>query len=398
MKITPKVMLTQKAVALVKDWHDEPPIWEDYSPEETTSTIEALMLALAEAIAAGWETVRIVVDDMDIRVEPETGVMVGWFLPQYLADRYRVDGGETDLHLTVCFLGDVDDLTVEQTRMLTGIVAEVAASTPAPFGVIDGWSTFENEDATVWFAVPEMTGLDDFQSRLSVALTDAGIESKQYDGGFHPHITLAYLEPGAEPPAVQVLRSEPFLLESMTVAVGGTRFDVQFADNFDSYREFADNEYETNPNVFQASPFVPFVKSVIDAPKRFTLGPWYVPNEVDSHGDWTDADELQEALWRYVKSGYRDIHLQHSADIKAGEWVEAMSLPWAMTVPVIDVNGEVSDHVYPKGTVLLGVQWEVWSWPLVLEGKITGYSIGGSSMMRDEPAPGPDLTPGPSMV
>ncbi len=398
MKVTPKVMLTKKAVELVTAWHAEPPLWEGYSADETTATVKALMVDLAEVMDAGWETVRIVVDDMDLRIEPETGVMVAWILPEGLADRYQVDGGETDLHLTVCFLGDVNQLSIDQTRMLTGIVAEVAAATPAPFGVIDGTGTFENEESTVWFAVPQMTGLDDFQARLSVALTGAGFEAKQYEGGYTPHITLAYLEPGEEPPAVTIPRSEPLLMEAITVAVGGTRFDVAFAENFDAYNLFADKEHESNPDVFRDAPFVPFVKSVIDAPKRFTLGPWYIPNEVDSHGDWTDPDELQEALWRYVKSGYRGIHLQHSADIQAGEWVEAMTLPWEMTVPVIDMNGEVTHHIYPKGTVLLGVQWEVWAWTLVLEGKITGYSIGGSSLMRNEPAPPSALPSGPSLV
>ena len=387
MKVTPKVMLTTKAVELVAAWQEEPPDWDDYSVDETTATVDALVLALAEAVAAGWETVRIVVDDLDIRVEPETGVMVGWFLPDDLAYRYQVDGGETDLHLTVSFLGDMDELSVEQTRLLTGVVAEVASATPAPFGVIDGTDTFENEDATVWFAVPQMTGLDDFHDRLSAALTGAGFDPKQYGSGFHPHITLAYLESGDEPPAVVVPRSAPILMQSITVAVGGTRFDVEFAENWDAYRPFEEAEYQSNPDSWRSGPYVPFVKSVIESPKRFTLGPWYVPNEVDAHGDWTDPDELQQALWRYVRAGYRGIHLQHSPDLAAGEWVEAMTLPWAMTIPVIDVNGAVTDHVYPAGTVLLGVVWEPWAWTLVLEGKITGYSIGGSSLMRDEQAP-----------
>ena len=38
-------------------------------------------------------------------------------------------------------------------------------------------------------------------------------------------------------------------------------------------------------------------------------------------------------------------------------------------MPVIDVNGEVAAHIYPAGTVLLGVIWEPWAWDLVLAGK-----------------------------
>lgn len=388
MKMTPKVMPIAKAIQFVSAWEQSPPEWDGYSQDEAAATVAALSQALAEAVAAGWETVQVVVDDLDVRIEPTTGVMVGWFLPDDMAYQYRVDGGETDLHVTVAFLGDMDDLTVEQTRILTGVVAEVASSTPAPFGVIDGWGTFENEDATVWWAKPEFTGLAEFHDRLVEALAAAGIEvqGKGADA-WHPHVTLAYLEPGEEPPAVAVTRSEPILMQSITVAVGGTRFDVEFAENWEAYHQFAEGEYDSNPDAWRARPYVPLVKSVVTAPKRFTLGPWYLPDTEDAHGDWTDPDTLQAALWEYVRSGYRTIHLQHSPDIPAGEWVEAMTLPWAMEVPVIDVNGEVAAHVYPAGTVLLGVVWEPWAWELVLTGKITGYSIGGSSLMRDEPAP-----------
>lgn len=387
MKVTPKVMPTAKAVEFVTAWQESPPLWDGYSNDEAVATIDALAAALAEAVVAGWETVQIVVDDLDIRVEPQTGVMVGWFLPDDLAYQYGVEGGETDLHLTTVYLGDMDDLTVEQTRLLTGIVAEVASATPAPFGVIEGTGTFENDDAKVWWAKPEFSGLEEFYERLFDALTGAGFTPRKDYGAYTPHITLAYLDSDEEAPSVTVPRSAPILMRAITVAIGGTRFDVEFADNWDAYHSFENAEYEANPDIWRSRPYVPLVKSVIEAPKRFTLGPWYVPNEVDAHGDWTDAEELQQALWRYVRAGYRGIRLQHSPDIEAGEWVEAMTLPWAMTVPVIDVNGSVTDHIYPAGTVLLGVVWQPWAWTLVLEGKITGYSIGGSSLMRDEQAP-----------
>jgi hypothetical protein len=387
MQITPKVMPTKKAIALVESWQADTPQWDEVPEQDVMSAVEALAAALAEAVEAGWETVQITMDDLDIRVEPETGVMVGWFLNDDLAYNYKVDGGETDLHVTVGYLGDVDDLTTEQTRILTGVVAEVASATPAPFGVLDGTGTFENEDGTVWFAVPHIEGLAEFRESLIKALADAGIEVRQDHGEYVPHMTLAYLDEGEEAPAVTVGRSAPFMLHSITVAIAGTRFDVEFADNWDAYRKFEDAEYESNPDVWRSRGFVPFVKSTVEEAKRFTLGPWYIPNEVDAHGDWTDPEELQGSLWAYVRSGYRSIHLQHQPDTQAGEWVEVMTLPWPMTLPVIDPNGNVAEHIYPAGTVLMGVVWEQWAWPMVLAGEITGYSIGGSSYLVDLPAP-----------
>lgn len=121
--------------------------------------------------------------------------------------------------------------------------------------------------------------------------------------------------------------------------------------------------------------------------KRFTLGPWYIPDQQDAHGEWTDSLELQNALWNYVKSGDRRIRLQHNKNVVAGEWVEAMTWPYPVTVPVTKVDGTSEDITYPAGTVFMGTQWEPWAWELVKKGKLTGYSIGGKAerMLVDLP-------------
>ena len=113
--------------------------------------------------------------------------------------------------------------------------------------------------------------------------------------------------------------------------------------------------------------------------QRFTLGPWYIPNKGDAHNEWTDAEELQKALWDYVRSGDRDIRLQHNKDIVAGEWVEAMSFPVPVTLNMTKATGDAKEVTYPAGTVFLGVKWNDWAWDLVKSNKITGFSIGGSA-------------------
>lgn len=127
-----------------------------------------------------------------------------------------------------------------------------------------------------------------------------------------------------------------------------------------------------------AAPAMPLVhKSQTE--HRFTLGPWYIPNKPDAHDEWTDADELQKALWDYVRTGDRDIRLQHNKDIVAGEWVEAMSFPIPISMEMKKSDGSAAEVTYPEGTVFLGVQWKPWAWELVKEGKITGFSIGGNA-------------------
>ena len=121
--------------------------------------------------------------------------------------------------------------------------------------------------------------------------------------------------------------------------------------------------------------------------KRFTLGPWYIPNKQDAHGEWTDTEELQKALWDYVKGGDRRIRLQHNKEVVAGEWVETMTWPYPVTVPITKADGTEDSHTYPAGTVFMGVQWEPWAWSMVKAGKLTGYSIGGKAerMLVDLP-------------
>ena len=130
-----------------------------------------------------------------------------------------------------------------------------------------------------------------------------------------------------------------------------------------------------------------------NAELRYTLGPWYVPNRHDAHGEWTDPQELQKALWGYVENGDRDIRLQHNTSIKAGKWVEALTWPHEVDVPMVQADtGAVRKVAFPAGTVFLGVVWEPWAWELVKKGEIRGYSIGGTGAgvevdMPEETAP-----------
>ena len=124
-----------------------------------------------------------------------------------------------------------------------------------------------------------------------------------------------------------------------------------------------------------------FIKAASE--ERFTLAPWYIPNKYDAQEEWTDARELQKALWDYVRNGDRDIRLQHNTSIRAGEWVEVMTLPHEWTTPVKKANGSQGSITYPAGTVLMGVVWEPWAWEMVKKGEITGFSIGGSAERID---------------
>ena len=111
--------------------------------------------------------------------------------------------------------------------------------------------------------------------------------------------------------------------------------------------------------------------------RMFTLGPLYIPNVRDAHNEWTDNEELQKAVWEYVKKGDRRIRLQHDKEKIAGEFVEIMTWPYEVKVPIVMKDATQKDLIFPADTVFLGVVWEPWAWELVKDGKLRGYSIGG---------------------
>lgn len=119
-----------------------------------------------------------------------------------------------------------------------------------------------------------------------------------------------------------------------------------------------------------------FVSKAMDDEKRYTLSPWYVPDVLDAHGEWTDKDEVQRAFWDYLKRDDRSIRLQHNMDITAGEWVEGLTWPHEVTVPIKHPEGD-TEMTFPAGTPFLGVIWEPWAWELIKDGEIRGLSIGG---------------------
>lgn len=120
--------------------------------------------------------------------------------------------------------------------------------------------------------------------------------------------------------------------------------------------------------------------------KRYTLGPVYAPGETDAHGETILADELQHAMWDYVRKGDRTVHLQHS-DKRAGEWVEILTWPLSLRTTLKMSNNRKEDVEFPPGTVFMGVIWDEETWPLVKAGKISGYSLGGTAVKVPEKSP-----------
>lgn len=114
---------------------------------------------------------------------------------------------------------------------------------------------------------------------------------------------------------------------------------------------------------------------------RYTLGPVYMPDTLDAHGEWATAEDLEKASWGYFKSADHNVYLQHS-EKKAGELVALMPWPNEVSATMQKAVDGVTKSVtttFPAGTVYAGVLWEPWAWEMVKSNKITGFSMGGFS-------------------
>tara|TARA_R110000824_G_scaffold124996_5_gene283855 strand:+ start:776 stop:1723 length:948 start_codon:yes stop_codon:yes gene_type:complete len=112
--------------------------------------------------------------------------------------------------------------------------------------------------------------------------------------------------------------------------------------------------------------------------RRYTMGPVYVPDLEDAHGEFTDRDTLQKALWDWVRKGDRTIYLQHS-EKAAGEMVEVLTWPFKIETELAVPNQGVTKYAFPADTPFMGVIWDDWAWDLVKAGELRGYSIGGKA-------------------
>lgn len=337
---------------------------------------EALIDAIARLMEIGWDVLTLEAemsaDGWDVSVRPPTGVMVALMLPNYIAQDIAIPGGEpaSDLHITLAYLGEASALSLDDQRKLIGVVGEIAVRHSAMEVSLSGVGRFETGEETepFWVGV-ESEEVMTLHAELMTALQEAGLPVVEHDEGYTPHVTMAYLPTEQDSPAMEFQPMSVYFNE-ITVAVGPQRFGLTFLPRIqDAY----DDE-------FPAEGWVPnTVSKSVDTELRYTFGPWYVPETVDAHNEWTDAKELQKTLWGYVRKGNRDIRLQHNTQIVAGEWVEAVTWPYEVTLPMTKADGTVQNHTFPANTPFLGVVWEPWSWELVKSGKLSGYSIGGKS-------------------
>lgn len=109
---------------------------------------------------------------------------------------------------------------------------------------------------------------------------------------------------------------------------------------------------------------VKFSPNLLEATKRITYGEVYAPWTVDAQGDFADEGTIEDAAHNFLK---------HFATIG-----EQHRLFGGKGAPVESFTSRAKDGDFPiPGTWVLGTQWSEEMWQKILNGEITGYSLGG---------------------
>ena len=316
-----------------------------------------------------------------------TAAMVALYPSPDVARMLALDGGELpeDLHVTLGFMGSDAVVRLDRDK-IEGALASFAAVNAPVSGVVGGVARFNGEDGEPWplVALVDAPGLTEFRQRLVGTLAAAGVEVAT-NHGFTAHTTLALVEPDDEEAAADILAEgiepTPLHFGSIVLAWGDDR------------TVFTLDGIPSAPSASSSSPMVkalagPVIKS--DEAKRYTFAPLYPASpespsaaHLDAHGDFATADDLQKAVWDYVRAGDRTIRDQHRDGTTIGEMVEIVSWPYEVTVPMTKADGTMVEKSFAPGTVFLGVVWNEAGWSDITKGVKSGYSLGGWATRLD---------------
>lgn len=327
------------------------------------------------------------------------GAMIGFGLPSDVANAIKVDPSDgvlcqapADMHVTLAYVplpqgNQAAALELAAAAMraaccarpFTAEITGVGVFTPgddddgdAPLapGEDDGDADSDGPYFTL-VALVDCPDLSELREDLIERLNDCDLPVDDSTHGFLPHITLACSTSADALKVIDYPEHLSWTVDSMCVAIGGV---VQHYPLIGGWGQTDDETYG------------PVAMSADDA-KRYTFAPLYVPGAYDSHKEWMDADDLQEAQWNFVRNGDRIVTLQHNPEIPAGEVVDIVTWPLPVRCELVTGDGVRKSVELPAGTVYAGVVWEEWAFKRAKAGLMGGLSLEGMALRTDEPLP-----------
>lgn len=336
-----------------------------YEPGDDAGRKRAKQQAIKQGIAIeGPDAVR-----EQLAKAHSLGLYVACWLDPDAAEEIAIAGGappET-LHVTLAYLGELEDLATWVPGDAVAAAARAAARTAPLDAVLPGLGVFKGRDSDVLYASVDSPGLTELRERLVDALRSEAIEPVQ-EHGFTPHVTLAYL-PAGTMVDVAAWAPVPVALNTLSVVSDHDGFRVDLPLLGPEARLPAEPSAEDVVRIAK-----------VDEEKRLVYGVVLEPDVEDKDGDVVSKEDLELAAHRYLYQR-RGIGLQHLAAAPATvRPVESYIAPCDFSYP------ENPDHVIRKGSwVLVGHIPDETIWKAVQDDVFTGWSIEGTGVRTPLP-------------
>ncbi len=149
-------------------------------------------------------------------VEQHTGMMIAFMLDPDTASHLALPDGEPpqDMHVTLAFLGDKNDVTLNIDQLKQELASFAAKAMPLE-GTTGGLGRFTPSDSSdnlsPVIALVNVPGLVAWRAALVQRLSDTGVNVAN-DFDFTPHITLAYIDADV-----------PLVFDQLCLAIGDDR-------------------------------------------------------------------------------------------------------------------------------------------------------------------------------
>jgi 2'-5' RNA ligase len=302
-----------------------------------------------------------------------------------------VEGGTSpeELHCTLVFLGEVEDLDADS---VTAAVARVAADLTGPLtGNIGGLGEFSaGPDGIPVIALPDVKGLTRLRERLVDGLAEAGIESPS-EHGFLPHMSLMYRDPAIDQDAIGEFAEEvlgkPLTFDAVSVVLAGDRFDYPLEGAEDD-RE-VDEASSTPATVFAVAKPAESAKEAAEIMTRLAKGGIVVAEADEEFVDAIELVELKEEPLTDEEEASFDEALveefQESAEDEA-EDEAPMTLHWEgiLTIegmPTDDRRFLIPGEIGEREPMPRPLQWQ----PKTSAGHEGAITVGGIDVIRHVP-------------
>lgn len=164
----------------------------DQRPDHPLAKLLAMKNAIVDETKPAWRPPQPDLIKQAI-AEADKGVMIAFVPPLDIRQEMSQYGGEgvSDMHVTLAYMGKLDELTPKQRRYLPGLVRNWSVAQQTLHANFNGVGTFSNPGQHALLALPDIPHATKLRESL-VDYLEAHGYPVYHNHGWSPHMTLAY--------------------------------------------------------------------------------------------------------------------------------------------------------------------------------------------------------------